>query len=739
VNEVSCRTCVPAIVALRARGVPLEPLVEGLPLGIDEIVRPSNRISWDDYIRFLENVLRVLGGPDEVERLGSEYSSQTGILGVVASTVVSVRPIYHLGARWYGPSLFSSTRATCEDLPDGRIRQTIEILPGYRDSELFFRLMRAALGSVPRLLAQGRAEVEMELHPKRAVYTITLPPPLTLWNRVRRWRSRRLMLTAAIEELGIQQDEFQRGYELARQASDRLAAQTRRLETLHRLARALARHTDVSELADSIMKLLEGHFHFAGIALWLVPGDGAEDLLLRREGWTSDEPGARHLLRTANRTVGRIELWYVDGAGESEHLDEILPWIALALDNARTFEALSRQTRRLEEEKSERERAEQLLEQSQKLEAMGRLAGGIAHDFNNVLTAITGYAELALDQLGPEHPVRPDLEGIRAVSDRGAGLTKRILAFSRRQMLAPRRVDLNAVLRGMKTMLERLIPESIELRLLLSPEPLPVIADAARIEQALINVVLNSRDAMPGGGRIEIGTRAVEATEVEPDPGQPQPRVRYARLDVRDAGHGMSPATVARVFDPFFTTKSAGEGTGLGLSSAYGIVNQSGGNIRVESELERGTTVTIHLPLTEGTVAPDPIARASDAAPGGDETLLLVEDEDGVRGVIRRSLETRGYRVLEARHANEALETARAHPGAIDLLVTDLVLPGLDGRNLARRIDTLRSELRGVVYISGYTGEAGDEGDAPDVAHALLRKPFPPRALLLVVRQLLDS
>ena len=742
-SEVSCRACLPLLKALRASGHSPERVLEGLPFRVEDLERPSNRIAWDDFTAVLDRTDRALGDPGRLEEFAARYiSGSTGIVGALVANFVSVRPVYQLGARLYGPSLFSCTRATCEELPGGRLRQTIEILPPFRDSEVFFRAMRGALRATPSIIGQPEAAVEMELQPRRAVYTITPPPGLTLWARARRLFSRRRMISEMLTELTVQHEELQESYQRARAAGEQLAAQSRQLETLNRLGRELARRTDVGELADSVMKLLEDHFRFEGVELWLMPSEGHAPQRLRQTGRRSGEPSLRHAFRTGDRIVGRLDLWEPqasDDASTRRLLQELLPWIALALDNARSFEALSRQTRRLEEEIAERRRAEQQLQQAQKMEAVGRLAGGLAHDFNNLLTAITGYAELARDALEPDDPARDDIEEISAVSERAAALIKQIMAFSRRQMLLPRRLDLNAVVLEMEKMLGRLVGEHIELAIVPAPDLATVMADPGQLEQVIVNLVVNSRDALPGGGRIEIETSNAAVGPAGGPAGSELGPGRSVRLQVRDNGCGMDSETRARIFEPFFSTKPREEGTGLGLATVYGIVTQSGGAIAVESKVGRGTAVTIHLPAVEG--APDAVetAEVDTLIPGGKETLLLVEDEEPVRTVARRTLESWGYSVLEAPDGEAALAVCRSHSGSIDALITDVVMPGIDGRELARRLPALRPELRGVIYVSGYASDDVEADGRPASERVFLRKPFSRRALLGAVRRLLDA
>ncbi|HWS15862.1 MAG TPA: PAS domain S-box protein [Candidatus Methylomirabilis sp.] len=385
-------------------------------------------------------------------------------------------------------------------------------------------------------------------------------------------------------------------------------------------------------------------------------------------------------------------------------------------------------------------RMEEQLRQSQKMEAVGRLAGGVAHDFNNLLTAISGYSDLLLHRLPAYSTLRRDVEEIRRAGDRAAGLTRQLLAFSRRQVLQPKVLDLNTVVTTMEQMLRRLIGEDIELSTDLSPSLGPVKADPGQIEQVIVNLAVNARDAMPGGGRITIGTVDVD---LSPSYASAQPGVRpgpHVLLSVSDTGRGMSDEAQAHLFEPFFTTKERGKGTGLGLATVYGIVQQSGGHIRVTSTAGSGTTFLIYLPR---------IAFREDDVPGtdrpflphpspGTETVLLAEDEEVVRRLTREILTENGYRVLDAGNGREALLISEAHRGEIHLLLTDVVMPKLGGRELAERIRPLRPGLR-ILYMSGYTDDAILRHGVLEAEVPFLQKPFTPEGLARKVREVLDE
>ncbi len=739
-SEVAAWACQPMIVAVRSAGGAPQALVEGLPVSLPELARRSTRLRWDHYTVIVERAAELLGGPEAIEEVASRFGldRSSGVVAFLAARVVSVRHLYALGARWAGPLAFLSTRAQCEDLPDGRIRQVIEILPPYRDCELFFHGMRGALRTAPGLIGQPEANVEMAIEPRRAVYTIT-PPPVFWSGRFRRRRASPRVVEAFIAELQEAQEELKRSLWEARARGASLQAQSRRLETLNRLSRELARHTDVRELADAVIELLREHFPFEAVLLSVARRGEVGVEVDRASGERRGPPDATHILRTSTGVVGRLDLWNppADAGGESDSLlRDLLPWIALALDNARSFEALDEQAARLAEEIAERRRAEQQLESASRMDALGRLAGGLAHDFNNVLTAISGYAELANAGLGDRHPARADIDDILAVTQRASGLISQVLAFSSRQVLHPKRLDLNELIRGMESMLRSLVGESIELVVLPGPGLGAVLADAGRLEQVIVNLVANGRDAIGDGGRIEIETANVTVSARSgPVPPAVEPG-RFVRLAVRDTGCGMDRETQSRIFEPFYTTKRAGEGTGLGLSTTYGTVTQSGGTIEVESEPGKGTQIAVLFPRAEGPA--DDAAPADEDVVGGSETVLLVEDDPAVRAATGRILRARGYTVLEAADGGGALEICASHAGPIQLVLTDVVMPGMDGRALVQRLLPERPDVRAVLYTSGY--DSAKEKPVPvGRQHDFLRKPYTPAQLLAALRRLLES
>ncbi len=386
-------------------------------------------------------------------------------------------------------------------------------------------------------------------------------------------------------------------------------------------------------------------------------------------------------------------------------------------------------------EKGRRE-SEGQLRQAQKMEAVGRLAGGVAHDFNNVLSVILTYSELIFNELGSGNPMREDVDEIRKAAKRAADITRQLLMFSRQQVLEPRILDLNEVLVGMDRMLRRLLGEDVDLVLQITPSLGRVRVDRGSIEQVIMNLVMNARDAMPTGGKLTMQTTDVDLDEsyaeahlgVNPGP--------YIMLAVTDTGIGMDKATQARIFEPFFTTKPKDKGTGLGLSTAFGIVQQSGGSIWVYSEEGSGTTFQIHLPRVDGTLEsfrpPAPLTTLC-----GSETILLVEDEEQVRAVARSVLRKNGYDVIEARSGEDALRLSGRHGGTIHLLLSDVVMPQMSGPDLAKQLARTRPHMK-VLFMSGYVDDSVVRHGVLQADVAFLQKPITPDLLTRKVREVID-
>jgi len=386
-----------------------------------------------------------------------------------------------------------------------------------------------------------------------------------------------------------------------------------------------------------------------------------------------------------------------------------------------------------------RRQLEEQFRQAQKMEAVGRLSGGVAHDFNNLLGVIIGYAEFLQEQLLPQNSLRGSVDEILKAGKRAASLTRQLLAFSRQQVLDPKVIDLNAAVSDMEKLLRRLIGEDIELQTSLNSNLGPVKADQGQFEQVILNLAVNARDAMPQGGKLTISTENFTMDESfvrrYPYPVQPGP---YIRLTVSDTGIGMDSDTKVRAFEPFLTTKGKGKGTGLGLATVYGVVKQSGGYIDIESAPGAGATFKIYLPRVDGEVETQLVHSDSDRkAVAGKETILLVEDEESLRTLTRQTLQLSGYTVVEARDGLDALEVAKTFNGAIDLLLTDIVMPGMGGRALAQELGRKRPEIR-TIFMSGYAGQAPGAQGPLDPGSDFVAKPFTREVLARKIRGVLD-
>lgn len=742
-SEVAAWACNNLVAGVRAAGLPAEALVEGLSVSLEYLEKRFNRLSWDDYTVIVERTAEMLGGPRGLERACSGFGAEPtfGLIKVLAGSVVSARALYMLGAKWGGASAFLCTRATCEDLSDGKLRQTVEILPGYRDCQMFFHGVRGVLQTGPRIIGQRDARVEMSIETRRCEYTITLPTRNRWAGRLNRRRANSQDFWDALAELAVANNERLASLRKAQLTGESLRAQSHRLETLNRLSHELARHTNLGELSNKVIALLDEHFGFEAVRLSIALPVGGDLETVHQSGRTSGKPASTHVLRTFTGIVGRVDLWgraREQPGGAEVLLADLLPWIAMALDNARSFEALNDQTERLEAEITERRRAEQQLAQAMRMDAIGRLAGGLAHDFNNVLTAIIGHAELVAVKLSDDDPAQRDIEEIRSVSERATALISQVLAFSRSNVLHPKLIDLNQLILAMESMLRHVAGENVDLAIFPGVDLGVVSAEAGGLEQIIVNLVANSRNAMPDGGRLAIETSNVEIGNADHQRHPTLPPGRYVRLDVRDSGVGMDEETRERMFEPFFTTNAEGEGTGLGLSTVYGTVMRLEGAVEVESEVGKGSAITILLPRIDGEAEVSRDRSEPKGSVTGTETLLYVEDNEAVRTATTRLLESEGYTVLSATDCVAALEICSEYEDPIHLLLTDVVMPGIDGRELARQIVRLRPEIRSVVYTSGF--ESADNGKLVVAGnHSFLRKPYNSAQLFTHMRRALDA
>jgi signal transduction histidine kinase/ActR/RegA family two-component response regulator len=446
---------------------------------------------------------------------------------------------------------------------------------------------------------------------------------------------------------------------------------------------------------------------------------------------------ARHLATGQTVVIGgRLEVSAMRADGREFPVE--LTVTRAGTDERPAFNAYIRDLTAQKQAEAARSSLEAQLQQSQKMEAIGRLAGGVAHDFNNMLTVISGRALMLLSRLKPGEPMHRDVELIQKTSQRAVALTGQLLAFSRKQVIQPRVLELGPLMAELVPMLQRMIGEDVELSVLPTEGTGRVKVDPSQMQQVVMNLAVNARDAMPRGGRITIGVRDAEVREAIALGHANLPPGRYVALAVSDTGTGITAETAAHIFEPFFTTKEQGKGTGLGLSTVFGIVEQSHGRIGVESELGRGTTFTIYLPRVEEPVPSGPPAESGRRLRTTARTVLVVDDEPEVLDLATEILGRVGYRVLRAVDGPSAIEVAQRHEGDIHLLVTDMVMPGMSGRGLAERLRALRTALP-VLYISGYVQDASARAAFASEHSAFVAKPFTPELLTDRVRELLAT
>jgi len=511
------------------------------------------------------------------------------------------------------------------------------------------------------------------------------------------------------------------------------AVEIKRNEQALRRSEARYRSLVQSSVYGIYRSSLEGRFLDVNPALITMLGyESAEQVLLldpERDVFAQPEEHARLIeeFRRTGRLDGLEVKWKRRGNGAITVRISGRA-VSSADEPADVLEAIA-------EDVTDRRALEDQFRQAQKMEAVGRLAGGVAHDFNNLLMVISGYAEVILAQLHSQHPLHEKGRAIQQAADRATTLTRQLLAFSRKQLLELKVVDVNAIVQDMERLLRPLIGENVEFVTLLSPEAAHTRADAGQLEQVLMNLVVNAKDAMPAGGKLTIQT---QNTVVDESHRRGQQFIRpggYVMLSVSDTGMGMDKETQSRIFEPFFTTKEKGKGTGLGLSTVYGIVKQSGGYVIVQSEQGRGSSFHIYLPKALG-VAEKHAPPVTDAALGGTETILLVEDEESVRQLVRDTLVAKGYQVLEAEGGEAGLELSAAHTGKIDLVITDVVMPGIGGRELVKQLSNTRPDTK-VLYLSGYTEDAIVSDGSIESGTAFLQKPFSLQHLSRKVREVL--
>jgi PAS domain S-box-containing protein len=511
----------------------------------------------------------------------------------------------------------------------------------------------------------------------------------------------------------------------------------KRTEQVLERSKARVRHLVESNIIGIVIGDLDGNIIDANDAFLRLVGYSREDLSSGELRWDSMTPpdyhgsdllALEHLRTTGTAAPWEKQLFRKDGTRIS-----VLIGVTASIDPKGQVEGVS-----FVLDITERKQLERQLRQAQKMEAVGCLAGGIAHDFNNLLGVIIGYSEMFEERMAPTDPLRPKVEQIKKAGQRAAQLTRQLLAFSRQEMIEPTLLDLNAVVADTLTMLQRVIGENIELIMIPGKELGTVKADRGQIEQVIMNLAVNARDAMPNGGKLTIATGNAYLDDAYSRLHPPASPGSYAMVTVSDTGHGMDHETQAHIFDPFFTTKEKGKGTGLGLATVYGAVKQSGGYIWVYSEPGHGATFKIYLPRGGGASDEAESRKSSNGNARGSETVLLVEDSQLLRELAHELLESIGYTVLEAECGLDAIQIALQHERPIHLLMTDVVMPGMGGRELAERMILSHPESK-VLYMSGYTDDTIVHHGVLQPGVALLQKPFARATLASKVREVLDA
>jgi PAS domain S-box-containing protein len=685
---VSCQLSAWILEHVEHAGLSVASLVAALPVSEQELRDPTRRLEWDDFSTLCEQLEALLGGRDALCRAAQTFTSARLADDAICQTARLTQPqqVYWIAARWLAPSLLPGLDWSLADLDDRRLELTLQIPSADRSCPQLFALLTGALRAVPILLHQPMARVEVDASEHRAVFRIAL------------YRESRG------DDLYAREQRYRAIAESSRDVIIELAGNGQPLHVTPNVREILG-----FEPEDLMAPRQLGRIH----------PDDQEDVRER----------VNKTLRTGESEHLSFRLQHPDGGWR--FVDTTATAYRAADGDTRGILVMRDVTAQTQAKEALRESQEQLLH-SQKMEAVGRLAGGVAHDFNNLLTAITGYGSLLIDGLGADHPLRGEVREIVHAAEQAGSLTKQLLAFTRRQILQPRVIDLNALVANVERLLRRVMGEDIEFVTSLDREIWSVKVDPGQIEQLIMNLAVNARDAMPRGGRLDLSTSKLRV----PEGGSPThpglPAGEWVMLSLKDEGVGMSAETLDRIFEPFFTTKERGKGTGLGLATVYAIVEQSGGHVRVQSRPGQGSTFRIYLPraiesLDEAHEQP----LLSDLT--GSETLLLVEDDGAVRRMLRRYLEKHGYTVIEATSGVEALRAAKRHEGPLDLLVADVVLPKMDARALARQLESERPGLR-VLYMSGYSQEALSERDAFDHELTFLQKPFELPELLRRIR-----
>jgi PAS domain S-box-containing protein len=738
-GRVSCRNLGWVFDVCAERGVDPDRILAGVPFPQEHFVDPSRFIDWESFSRFCSNVGEIFSEHEIVEH--SRACSRRPfyrILSIPARLIYSVEEIFYAAAGPAGilPRLYPCETSILKPEPN-RLLIDVRMKPPFEPSHVFHLCLLGQTIELPVLQGLPPAEVAMTSTPRGVRFDVRYPSGGGLLAPLRRalsWPFTARMAAREFVETDRILEEKYRDLEAEVAERERAQAAVRESEARYRL---FAEHVhDVLWTADLGLRYtwvspsVEEMFGYTiEEAMGLSPADdltpeashAVQEVL--REEIAADAEGADP---DRSRTL-ELEAIHKDGSPLPVEVN-----VRFLRDEEGRPVGLVGVTRDI----SERKRAEEQLRQAQKLESIGHLAGGVAHDFNNLLVAILGNAELARGHADLAEEVEPYLDEIQEAAERAAGLTRQLLAFGRRQIVEPVPIDLNQLIEGLGRMLNRLIPENIENEFLPGEDLDAILADRGQLEQVIVNLAVNARDAMPEGGKLVLETANVTIPSDEADPQPPAEPGRYVLLRVIDSGRGMTKEVRERIFEPFFSTKPEGQGTGLGLSVVFGIVKHHGGFLDVFSEPGRGAEFRVYLPAEEREPAhPEPAPAGRER--GGCESVLLVEDEPSARRLARRVLSKAGYEVIEARDGREAVEAYRRHRWKIDLVLLDVVMPKMMGSEVRRRIREIDSDVR-ILFSSGYSRAGGHLDFIAREGLDLISKPYPTKALLEKIREILD-
>lgn len=743
-REVSCRVMLPFLRSMSARGASVELLAHGAGLPADQLADPSAWMDWEQFCVVSRNVMRFWG-EERLQGMGQELLDVPVLRGfaVVGRMLPSTYALYEwAGRQLMGPGglLFRCVDYHGERVAPGRYSFQLNLPAGYTHNPAFFMVVEACLRAMPGLAGHGEAQVTSQATKGGATFEVAL-------GQRRGMRDELLSLARGLVSRS-ESNSLREAHELLMARNSELQSQ---VSERHRVTEALSasekRFRIFSELTNDYCYM--ARFRDGVLSCEWITGSYTEstgfsqdDLKIRGlhgAVQAEDQPHVQRMLEEVATGESVVHEFRINTqSGQVRWMREHLrPEPDPDGEGLRVYGAARDVTDRRVAE-AEQANLEAQLRQSQKMDAVGRLAGGVAHDFNNLLTVILTHCGFLLNELPPDTQLHDDASDIQAAARRAAGLTQRLLAFSRQQVLTPRVLEINTVVRDLEPMLTSLTGEGIELDIQLDPEPGQLKADRAQLEQIVLNLVVNARDAMPKGGRLTIASGLVEIQE---DYVRQHPEAQtgpHVALGVRDTGVGMDEETLARIFEPFFTTKEQGKGTGLGLSTVYGIVKQSGGSIHVESEQGFGTTFEVFFPAVEEAVRREPSVRPRSERAPRQSTILVVEDEEGVRRGVQRILKHAGYQVLVAADPAQAIAIVEDYEEDLDLLLTDIVMPMMNGLQLAERVVAMRDDIK-VLYMSGYTSDTVDTDNQLDPAVEFLQKPFTRQAMLTKVADILND